>query len=282
MDRARRQQELSVALSCVALALGCADEEPAQSMGNDAGTVPETGAIDAQRKPAPKIDAQPDVAPKPCPSSAPCVLFYGPIVFDADPTPFDSTVYEPFEKPYLPAGSVVSIADAEKWSAMTKADFAAFNLVIIGDNLDWHPHPEYLESAFENRATWNAAISGRVVAQGIDAGFHTVVSENPEGAQAYLRQIFVWLTEGQGTALYVSSIARDWDYLSGVGSFATTFDEGDSVTFDDPTHPIFAHSTAASLSNWVTTYHRSASSFPSDFKSLARAASGNPIVLARN
>ena len=222
------------------------------------------------------------MAPAPCPAAAPCVLFYGPIVFDADPVPLDPDVYEPFEKPLLPAGAVVTIADEDAWRSMETADFATFNLVIIGDNLDWHPHPEYLQAAFDTRDTWNAAITGRVLAQGIDAGFHTVHSEKPEAARTYLRASLSWLTQGPGTALYVSSIAREYDYLSGLGAFVSSGDEGDLVALDDPSHPIFAGSTAESLSDWVITYHRAATSFPGDFARVASSASGNAIVLVRD
>jgi len=288
MSKATRTLEIV----CAALTIGCSDPDgvtPDAGPAEDASAV--GGAANASAGGAGVGDGggtggsgggRRDGGAAPCPATAPCVLFYGPIVFDADPVPLDPTVYEPFEKPFLPAGSVVTIADDAAWKAMATEDFAAYSLVIIGDNLDWHPHPDYLQSAFDTRATWNPAITGRVVVQGIDAGFHTAHSENPEAAQTYLRATLSWLTQGGGTALYVSSIARDYDYLSDLGAFTSISDEGDAVTLDEPSHPIFTGSTAASLSNWVMTYHRSTMAMPSGFVRVASAASGNALVLVRD
>ncbi len=258
----------SIVIAWLALVSGCSDGG--------------TGAPAPDVLPDP-IDAAPDAAaPPPCPVTAPCVLFYGPVVFNADPTPFDPTVYNPFESPHLPEGTVITIADEAKWRSMTTAEFARFNLIIIGDNIDWHPRAEYLQAAFETRAVWNPAITGRIVVQGIDAGFHTSHSMNVDAARTYVRTTMAWLTSGSGTALYVSSIARDYDYLDGLGTWRSAYDEGEAVTIVDAAHPIFAGSTAESLSNWYITYHRTTDQHPAQLRVAATAASGKPVILVRD
>ncbi len=294
----------SAAVLALALASGCAASANKNAVGYDGAVVLGGGdaknsafadthlnnatdsAVDTATDSA--ADSTPAAPAPPCPKETPCVLFYGPIVYNiAAGGMNDPAVDKPFEQAFLPKGAVVTIAGDAKWKSMTRADFAKFNLIVIGDNLDWHPQAPYLQTAFETRTIWNPAITGRVIVQGIDAGFHTSHSDKPAAAGAYLTMTLRWLTSGPGTALYVSSIAREYDYLGSIGAFTSVAQGGELVSITEPAHPIFLGSTSDSLSAWKITYHRIIQTFPIGFRAVAKSGEGDagsagPVVVIRD
>jgi hypothetical protein len=204
-----------------------------------------------------------------CNTAAPRVLFYGPT--------------GTLEQPYLPAGATVTVASEAMWRSMTTAQFAAFNLIITGDNSCSGPSAASLQALFDTRATWTPAITGRIVITGLDAACH---APSRAGAATWLRTTLAYLGGGGGTGLFISS---DWgrrslNHASGFGTFSSTSLDAEAVTRTVTSHPIFVGSTDASLSDWGNSYHSFITTFPSSFTSIA-TVTGNAarhLVLARD
>ncbi|MBI5516132.1 MAG: hypothetical protein HY909_20275, partial [Deltaproteobacteria bacterium] len=204
-----------------------------------------------------------------CNTGAPRVLFYGPT--------------GTLEQPYLPAGSVVTNASDAMWRSMTTAQFAAFNLIITGDNNCSGPTSAQLQTMFDTRAVWTPAITGRVVITGLDGACH---APGNAGARTWLTTTLRYLSSGGGTALFITS---DWgrrslNHASGFGTFSSTSRDAEAVNLTVPTHPIFAGSNNTSMSNWGNSYHSFITTFPSSFTSVA-TITGAPtqhLVLVRD
>jgi hypothetical protein len=203
-------------------------------------------------------------------------LFYGP--------------HGSVEKPDLPTGATSTVADDATWRAMTTAEFAKYDIIIIGSvettlRGSGDPTTATLQAAFDTRATWGAAINGRVVVFGLDPGFHAAAGT--VGATTFLKATLSWLATGPvgTTALYVNSDwgVRNLDFLSTVGAFTSTGLTQNTITITDATHPIMTGSTSASLSGWGASSH-STVTFPTTFTGLATAPTtgGTGVVAAVN
>ena len=212
----------------------------------------------------------------PPPVAAPQVLFYGAL--------------GSIERPYLPSGAIVTVASDAMWASFTTTDFARYNLIVIGDpDSRTTPTTAQFQTAFITRATWSAAVRGRVVVSGLDPGFHATDPTAPRtGAQTLLRAELAWLAAGVGTGLYVSSDwgVRSMDYLGSVGTFSSSAASAlgapaDAVTIVVPTHPILAGSTSASLSGWTTAAHSYFPTYPAAFTRLANVATSSAALLVR-
>ncbi len=208
-----------------------------------------------------------------CNAAAPRVLIYGPA--------------GNLEQPFLPAGATVTSASAVMWRSMTTADFAGYNLILIGDLNGGGPTAADLLAAFETRAIWNPAVTGRVIVNTIDPGFHaTLVGAIRPGAVTYLRAALAWAASGPGTGLFASGdwARRNFDYLSGFGAFTENNNTADLARVTTPAHPAMAGSTDMTLSNWTVTYHATLTRFPAPFVQLVNVP-GNlaqSLVIARN
>jgi len=194
------------------------------------------------------------VAPKCRTTSALNVLFYGPTGGSV-------------EQPYLPFGAVSTVASETKWRAMTTADFAKYDLIVIGDPSTYSSN---FAAANETKATWGPAITGRMAVLGLDPGGHTTST----GAITLMKATFSWLAGGPtgGTSLYVTTdwASRALDFLSWFGAFSSTSAYSNSVTITNTTHPMMYGSTSASLSSWSTSVH-SFITYPTGFTSIATA-----------
>jgi len=216
------------------------------------------------------------VLPK-CRTTAPNVLFYG--------------VTGSMEKPYLPSGVTSTVATETSWRAMTTADFAKYDLIIIGepDGTGGGPTATDLLTAYDTRNTWGAAITGRIVVSGLDPAYHAGLGTT--GATTVLKATLAWLSGGpsSSTSLYVAS---DWgtrklDFMSYIGAFSSSEVFANTITSVSTTHPVMIGSTSTSLSSWSNSAH-SILTFPSGFTSLATASdtfstpSTGPVVSVRD
>jgi hypothetical protein len=195
------------------------------------------------------------------------VLFYGPT---------GST-----ESALLPPGAVVTVASDATWRTMTKAQFEAFDIIVFGQpSTGGAPLVSELQAAYDTRATWSAAIGGRVAVLGVDPGYHA--SLGTAGASTFGRATFAWLARGPvgKTALYVSSEwdIRNLDYLSALGSFSATATSGDTVTVTESTHPTMIGSTTATMSSWSSSFHSYISTYPAGYRAIANGSTITPTT----
>jgi hypothetical protein len=198
--------------------------------------------------------------------STPRVLIYGPA--------------GSAEQTYLPTGSITTVATETMWRGMTAADFASYDLIVVGSAPT--SGTPYL-ALYDTRAVWGTAITGRVVVDGLDASDHAGLGTT--GAATYLRSALRWLTSGRGTALYVGTDTgyRSLDFLSPFGAFTSRGTDGDSVHIVDTTHPVMTGSTDTSMSTWGYSYH-SILTVPSTFTVLETVASAptSTLIVARD
>ena len=195
-----------------------------------------------------------------CSGGAASVLFYGPT----------GSVEAPFV-----SSPTIKVATEAEWRAMTTADFASYSLIVIGESA-LPIGPSQLQAAYDTRATWSVAVTGRIAVLGIVPG--TKAADGIAGAQGFLKAAMTWLTTGPTgtTALYVASDwgTRNLDYLSSFGLFGESTANGDDVRVGATTHPMMAASTDATLSGWHSSVRTLFSTFPSGFVPLAKGLGG--------
>ena len=210
-----------------------------------------------------------------CVTSAPKVLFY---------------TLGNKEQPYLPAGATVTMATDASWRAMTTADFAKYQLVVIGEGAGLAGPASIWQTAFDTKAIWTPAITGRVTITTLDPATHA--GYGVAAASVFLKAALQWTASGPGTGLYVGPDLgwRKLDFLSGFGAFTAVGQiSPDSVSGDDVTvvlgsSPLMAGSTSASLSSWSVSYHGAVTGFPAPFKMIASVTSvpSRGVVVARD
>jgi hypothetical protein len=161
---------------------------------------------------------------------------------------------------------------------MSRYDFAAFDLVILGEG--GFGAASAWGDADSNKSVWSAAITGRVLVSTIDPMHHPSVP----AARTFLQAALAWTAAGPGTGLYVASDygLRKLDFLSPFGGWdeigqedATTGYLGDAVTIALPAHGSMIGSSDASLSSWGFTYHAGLTLIPDAFVVVAR---GTPEI----
>jgi len=192
-----------------------------------------------------------------CNSGTLKVLIYGPV--------------GSLETPYLPAGSISTVATETMWKAMTTADFKSYQLIVIGEG-SYGSAPPW-DAANFNKSTWTPAVTGRIVVSTLDPAAH-----GTSGATTFARAALDWASKGPGTGLYVGPDygSRKLDFMSGFGTWTALGQIGDGVTGDDvsiivPAHGTMAGSTSASLSTWGSSYHGAITGFPTAFTVIARS-----------
>ncbi len=134
-------------------------------------------------------------------------------------------------------GHDVTVWDDDTWRAATAADFAAFELIEIGEQSCSGPGQEgELDALVDTAEVWNAVIDGRAVVSGIDVACHiTDWVETAEGDASYPPRLHAntvsWLMEGCGTAL---SVSTDWgqrnlDHVDGTEAWSSVPQRGVAV-----------------------------------------------------
>jgi len=190
------------------------------------------------------------------------------------------------ESPYVPTGSVTTVATDTTWKAMTTADFKSYQLIIIGNDGSVYTSGTPLQAAYDTRATWGPAVTGRVVVTTLDPTLHTVA-----GAGTFLRAALKWAASGPGTGLYVGPDygRRKLDFMSTFGAWtvlgqATDSVQGDPVHINLTSHGTMIGSSDASLSTWGYSYHGAVTAFPTGFQSVAAATSPTTygVVVAKD
>ncbi len=192
----------------------------------------------------------------------------------ASPTP-RVLVYSPAEGSAggaYPPGSVITRVTDAAWRAMTRAQFEAYNLIVIGSECTY----ANCQALYDTRNTWAPAVSGRVIVETSHALEHGQLN----GPRAWMR----WIVGSHGTGLYVveDTAPRGLDYMAPFGAMTAVsrgYDPGNIVM---PAHPAMVGVTNGDLT--MSNNHASITAWPSGFVVLARPGPypAEAMVIARD
>jgi len=184
-------------------------------------------------------------------------------------------VYQPGEgstAPAYPAGSVITRVTDAAWRSMTTAQFATYNLIVLGSGCTYSS----CQAVFDTRNTWAPAVGGRVVVE----TSHALEHGQYNGPRAWLN----WIIRGNGTGLYVADdeSTRNLDYMAPFGTFVSRFVNYDPGNIVMPGHAAMAGVTNGDLT--MSNNHSSMTSWPSGFVVLARPGPypAEAMVVARD
>jgi hypothetical protein len=203
---------------------------------------------------------------------------------------------------FVAAGKTVVYKTPTDWAAMTAAEFAAYDAVVLADPT-CQTGTAAITAAIGNAATWGSVVDGNVIIIGTDEQYH-----NGTGGQTLMNGAAPFTVAEPGkTGAYISLSC----YYHGAapstplpmldaafgstGDFTTTgvpgcFDSAHIVA----THPAFTSAgvTDATLSGWGCSVHEAFDAWPVGFEVLAIALTGTaynapdgtigtPYILAR-
>jgi hypothetical protein len=204
------------------------------------------------------------------------VLFYGPSV-DLGAVRNEVTIARRL-------GYTAAVADSIAWRALTRADFAKYDAVVIGDRGCSDGGSRYLNVAAATRARWTPALTGNVSVVGTDPVYHWRVDDRVAARRLIVNGL-TFATASRGSGAYISlgcaySGARrftDVPLLAGFGPF-TVRGQGtpplggcpDRAEIVRTSSPLVAGLTDASLSSWVCSIHEGIDSYPYPFKVVAQ------------
>jgi hypothetical protein len=177
-------------------------------------------------------------------------------------------------------GMGVDVVDAATWSAMTTAQFASYQAIILGDPTCAGPGTATVAAAESNAKAWGAALSGNVVILGTDPVFHATYG-SPGGAVLTQRGIDFAIDQPGKTGAYIAlscyyhgttpntpvplldAINPGGFQVTGVGCYNTAHIVAAS--------PALAGLTDGDLSNWSCSVHEAFDKWPGNFIPLAIA-----------
>ncbi len=202
-------------------------------------------------------------------------LIYGPSVIGADSNYGTSGSLE--QTILQSEGYSVTIATAAQWDAMTSAQFASYQLLVIGD-----PQCDSTGmAAAVNESTWMPAVNGNVIVIGTDPAYHYAFGSNNAGAYATAQAALRYAgSDATATNLYLDlSCAYDNaspttpPILSGIEpGFVVTAASMNSNTETADVTAAGASAlglTSVDLSNWYNAVHEDFTAWPADFTPLA-------------
>lgn len=193
----------------------------------------------------------------------------------------------------ISAGFTVTLVDDATWAAMTAAQFADYQLIIVGDPTCGSvpavvgANKENLAAAVMARDGGNAVVGNRIVV-GTDPVFHLTAGATGDGGRKVIETgiRFAGAREG-ATGLYLSTTCGDPDYdgdgrpdaleLLGLLTSATdNWTENTSPPCGGSASLIsnaaqFATLTSAHLQGWNCSVHQTYPTFPTDWSPLALA-----------
>src|SRR6267378_4035498 len=194
------------------------------------------------------------------------ILIYGPSLFGFPDN--EKTLAEA-------AGHNVTVADDGTWSAMTTGDFAQYRAIVFGDPT-CQDTPGPLTVAEANKATWSAAVTGKMVVIGSAPISRQLLGQ----AKQLTTNAMNFAASGAGTGLYMSLSCYYFDapvntpvsVLSELGDFRV---QGqitppldpllhcpNDVTIVAPLHPVVQGITKPGLDNWFCSIHEASNAFP--------------------
>lgn len=202
----------------------------------------------------------------------------------------------------IAAGKVPVVVTEAQWSAMTAADFASYDGIVLGDATCTTDKSVYAAAA-ANANIWGPVINGNIIIIGCDPVYHRGTEP---GAQKLIDQgiAFSLAEPGKIGAYLCLSCYYHWDvsgtpvpFLDGIEGGSFTVIGGSFTSLNNvhitATHPALDGITDADLSNWDNSVHEAFVTFPIGLEVLAMAvdAGGNytapdgtvgyPYILAR-
>jgi len=189
-------------------------------------------------------------------------------------------------------GFNVDVVNSDQWAAMSRADFARYRAIILGDDFCG----SFYTAAEANTGTWGPVVNGNVIINGTDPVFH--------GKSLVTNTGIAFATAVAGkTGAYISLSCRYNGFPGGTpvavldalhpGGFTVTGVPCSAAIHIVATHPALGSLTDDYLSNWGCSVHEAFQTWPSDFKVLAIAkdigtsftapdgTQGTPYILAR-
>jgi hypothetical protein len=190
-------------------------------------------------------------------------------------------------------GYNVTVVSGTTWDAMTTAQFASYQLLVLGDPSCGEyatsgGTPSQLVDAVSNEATtWASVVNGNVLVIGTDPVLHYSDGVGHLGAGTLINDGLAF-AGGQTahTGLYLdlscaynsASAASHAPILDGIESgFLLTGSGTDSIDVV-ATNPFLTGLTNAGLSNWSSSVHEYMNAWPSDFVPIAIATSASSPV----
>jgi hypothetical protein len=190
------------------------------------------------------------------------------------------------------AGHNVTVADPVTWSAMTTGDFAQYRAIVFGDPTCRETPDPTLTVAEANKATWSAAVTGKMVVIGTDPVFHQLQGQ----ANQLTTNAMNFAASGAATGLYMSlscyyfdaPVATPVSILSEFGDFRvqggiTPPLDGcpNDVTIVVPGHPVVQGITKPGLDGWFCSIHEAFNAFPASLGVVVRdTPTALPYVIA--
>jgi Ca2+-binding RTX toxin-like protein len=205
------------------------------------------------------------LSPTPASAAPGSILIYGPSL-DTDPENEQSVAQA--------QGHTVTVASESEWAAMTTAQFAAFDALVIGDG-GCDGDDTRLNAVRDTRQTWSPAVTGNITINSFDPFAHLGPGEQSEELVA--NSINFAASAPRGTGLYFSlgcwfddnGANQTLTIMDQFGTFTNDDDSGDDIQILQPGHPVMAGLTDAGLSNWGQSVHEHFLTFPSSFQALA-------------
>ncbi|HET6266774.1 MAG TPA: hypothetical protein VFG11_03580 [Acidobacteriota bacterium] len=174
-------------------------------------------------------------------------------------------------------GFTVRVFSIQKWSALTTADFAQYNAIIIPDGA-CELSLDALNVLKSTRNTWTAAVHGPIVLGGPDPDFHATRGNGAAGPKIkYLQNVLNFVTSGPTTGLYAGGIGCFFDiggvvqvdYLRPIGQINIIDESGDEVHVTQQGNPVVAGLGDKAFTGWDSSYHNQFDTFPSFFQVVA-------------
>jgi hypothetical protein len=191
-------------------------------------------------------------------------------------------------------GLGVDVVTPEQWAAMTTAEFAQYDAIILGDNrcgddpsgedpYDPYDSAQVLEAALANLGTWVPAVTGNVFFSTSDAVYHANEGANESGAQAQVAKGVAYAAGAGATGLYFTSScygdeAQAWlGVLNAVSpGWTATVSESDDIHVTGSAALLMGLDDA-SLVDYSDSVHNFVDSWASDFTVYAIATSGGSV-----
>jgi hypothetical protein len=187
-------------------------------------------------------------------------------------------------KAVLDAGLLPVIATDQTWRSLTRAEFAQYRAIVIGDT--GGNSPSTFQAATDTASTWGPAVTGNQVIIGTDPVDHA----SSGGAGLVSAAIAFAVDKPNQTGLYVTlgdaygdaAAGTKVPLLDGLGAQGFTVSGADC--YDDAhlvaRHPAVSGLTDALLSNWGCSVHEQIDTWPANFQVLAIARNRGSIFTA--
>ncbi|HVA92868.1 MAG TPA: Ig-like domain-containing protein [Chloroflexota bacterium] len=186
------------------------------------------------------------------------------------------------------AGLAVTIVTDAQWAAMTTAQFAAFDEIIVGD-----PTCSSISPVVAANATvWGAAVNGNIIVIGTDPVFHATFNSPPQstGAATLINNGIAFAASSSAkTGLYLDltcaysgsppdTLVPEMDGISPPGSNTVHGPACGTSVHIVASHPALAGLTDTNLGDWGCSDHEAFDHFDPTFTPLVIAEDGGSFV----